>query len=182
MCTVSQTLSDVQAESYWVSSTDELRSPDIPLRGVSTILEKKPHPQYNLCYPKRNMVLPSLTLRCCTPPFAHRLLKERRTSSAPSILRLSQAPDNRGLRPTPKETYDSNSNLNAFTLSICSLRTPTFFFLYQRIVKSSFASIPSRIANPKGEALLWGSMEDFGQMIFCKKSPLGNISWSHNIL
>ena len=34
--------------------------------------EKISHPQYNPCYPERNMVLPSPTLRCYTPPFAER--------------------------------------------------------------------------------------------------------------
>jgi len=30
-----------------------------------------------------------------------------------------------------------------------------------------------RVANPTGETLPWDPMEDFGQMIFRKKSPLG---------
>jgi len=36
-------------------------------------------------------------------------------------------------------------------------------------------------AKLKWEALPWGPMEDFGRMIFQKKSPLGSISWSSNV-
>jgi len=54
------------------------------------------------------------------------------------LQKLIHLPDNRGLPPTPKETYDLN--LNAVTLSLV-ISNPNIFFWHQKFVQSWFASI-----------------------------------------